>query len=138
MTLPLFLRPGAILLVALGGAVGTAGRFTLAVVLPRVGVLPIATVVVNLVGAFLLGLLLEGLARRGPDEGGRRRLRLLLGTGVLGGFTTYSTFSLDTVALIEGGHLAESLLYTGGTLVLGLAAAALGIAVAGRRRGEAW
>lgn len=138
MTLPLFLRPGAILLVALGGAVGTAGRFALAVLLPPVGVLPVATVVVNLVGAFLLGLLLEGLARRGPDEGGRRRLRLLLGTGVLGGFTTYSTFSLDTVALLEGGHLAELLLYTGGTLVLGLVAAALGIAVAGRRRGEVW
>ncbi|TCO36202.1 CrcB protein [Rathayibacter tanaceti] len=134
MTRPLHLRPAAILLVAAGGAVGTAGRAAVAVWLPPLGALPIATVLVNLLGAFLLGLLLEGLARRGPDEGGRQTLRLLLGTGVLGGFTTYSTFSLDTVTLLEGGHLAESLLYTGGTLVLGGAAAALGIAVAGCRR----
>ncbi|PPG60934.1 hypothetical protein C5C69_08625 [Rathayibacter sp. AY1C7] len=137
VTRPLHLRPSAILLVAAGGAVGTAARAAIGAALPPLGVVPVATLAVNLPGAFLLGLLLEALARRGPDEGGRRTLRLLLGTGVLGGFTTYSTFSLDTVALLEGGHVVEYLLYTGGTLVLGVLAAALGIAVAGRRRAAA-
>ncbi|WP_367947923.1 CrcB family protein [Rathayibacter sp. VKM Ac-2858] len=130
---PLHLRPSAILLVAAGGAVGTAARYGTALALPPLGAVPVATIVVNLVGAFLLGLLLAGLARRGPDAGRRRTLRLLLGTGVLGGFTTYSTFSLDTAALLEGGRWAEVLLYAGGTLVLGTLAAALGVLLAGRR-----
>ncbi|NRG40766.1 fluoride efflux transporter CrcB [Rathayibacter sp. VKM Ac-2804] len=127
------LRPSAILLVAVGGAVGTAARYGTVLVLPPIGAVPVATIAVNLVGAFLLGLLLAGLARRGPDSGGRRTLRLLLGTGVLGGFTTYSTFSLDTVALLEDGRWAEVLLYTGVTLVLGTLAAVLGVVLASRR-----
>lgn len=135
MTRPLHLRPSAILVVAGGGAVGTAARYSVSLLLPPLGALPVATMIVNVVGAFLLGLLLEALARRGPDLGGRRTLRLLLGTGVLGGFTTYSTFSLDTVELLGAGRFAESALTAGGTLALGTAAAVLGIAVAGRRRG---
>ncbi|SMH51127.1 CrcB protein [Rathayibacter oskolensis] len=131
---PLHLRPRAMLVVAAGGAVGTSGRYATALLLPPLGVLPSATIAVNLVGAFLLGLLLESLARRGPDVGGRRTLRLLLGTGVLGGFTTYSTFSLDSLALLEAGRYAESALYAAITLVLGTAAAALGVVIAGRRR----
>ncbi|MWV47763.1 fluoride efflux transporter CrcB [Rathayibacter sp. VKM Ac-2803] len=131
---PLHLRPRAILLVAAGGTVGTAARYGVSLLLPPLGDLPVATIVVNLTGALLLGLLLESLARRGPDDGGRRTLRLLLGTGVLGGYTTYSTFSLDTVALLEAGRFAESVLYTAVTLVIGTAAAALGIAIAARRR----
>ena len=91
-----------------------------------------ATIAVNLLGAFLLGLLLAGLARRGPDTGRRLTLRLLLGTGVLGGFTTYSTFSLDTVALVEGGRWADVLLYTAVTLVLAHRARSVTIAAAGR------
>ncbi|KQQ06380.1 CrcB [Rathayibacter sp. Leaf185] len=128
------LRPGAILVVAAGGVVGTAGRYGVALLLPPLGDLPVATIAVNLSGAFLLGLLLESLARRGPDDGGWRMVRLLLGTGVLGGFTTYSTFSLDTVGLLEDGRFAESALYAAVTLVIGTAAAVLGIAVAARRR----
>ncbi|WP_244259318.1 fluoride efflux transporter CrcB [Rathayibacter sp. VKM Ac-2759] len=134
---PLHLRPRAILVVAAGGAVGTAGRYGVSLLLPPLGDLPVATIAVNLSGAFLLGLLLESLVRRGPDDGGRRTLRLLLGTGVLGGFTTYSTFSLDTVELLEAGRVAESALYAAVTLVVGTAAAVLGIVVAGRRRGVA-
>ncbi|WP_367948571.1 CrcB family protein [Rathayibacter sp. VKM Ac-2857] len=130
---PLHLRPSAILLVAAGGTVGTAARSATVLALPPLGTVPVATIAVNLVGAFLLGLLLAGLARRGPDTGGRRTLRLLLGTGVLGGFTTYSTFSLDTVALLEAGRWAEVLLSTGVTLVLGTLAAVLGVVLASRR-----
>ncbi|WP_181025712.1 fluoride efflux transporter FluC [Rathayibacter rathayi] len=134
MTRPLHLRPAEILLVAAGGTVGTAARAAIGAALSPWGGVPIATLVVNLPGAFLLGLLLEALALRGSDDGSRRTLRLLLGTGVLGGFTTYSTFSLDSVALLQGEHGVEYLAYTGGSLVVGVLAAALGIAVAGSRR----
>ena len=134
MTRPLHLRPGPLLVVAAGGSVGTAGRYAVALALPPVAALPIATIAVNLAGAFLLGVLLESLARRGPDEGRRRTLRLLLGTGVLGGFTTYSAFSLDTVSLLETGRVGEAALVAAITLVLGTGAAVLGIALAGRLR----
>ena len=134
MTRPPHLRPGPLLVVAAGGSLGTAGRYATALALPPVGALPVATIAVNLVGAFLLGVLLESLARRGPDEGRRRTLRLLLGTGVLGGFTTYSTFSLDTVSLLESGRTAEAAVVAAITLVLGTFAAVLGLALAGRLR----
>lgn len=134
---PLRRRLPLVLLVVAGGAVGTALRVLVTLAVPPAGSFDTAIFAINVVGAFVLGLLLERLLRGGPDEGRRRVLRLGLGTGVLGGFTTYSTFSLDTVALLEGGHVVEYLLYTGGTLVLGVLAAALGIAVAGRRRAAA-
>ncbi|WP_094742653.1 fluoride efflux transporter CrcB [Rathayibacter sp. VKM Ac-2630] len=134
MTRPLHLRAGPILLVAVGGSVGTAARYATALALPPVDGLPLPTIAVNLVGAFLLGVLLESLARRGPDDGGRRTLRLLLGTGVLGGFTTYSAFSLDTAELLAAGRVAEAALAVGITLVLGTSAAVLGILLADRRR----
>ncbi|MCM6762754.1 fluoride efflux transporter CrcB [Rathayibacter sp. ZW T2_19] len=139
MTRPLPLRPGPLLVVAAGGSVGTAGRYATALALPPLGALPVATIAVNLVGAFLLGVLLEALARRGSDEGRRRSLRLLLGTGFLGGFTTYSTFSLDTVSLLESDRVGEAALVAAITLVLGTGAAVLGIALASRLRstGEA-
>ncbi|MFN7242544.1 MAG: fluoride efflux transporter FluC, partial [Dietzia cercidiphylli] len=82
--------PVAVGLVALGGAVGSALRATVAVMLPGT---PLgATLAVNVLGAFLLGLVLEWLAASGERLGERRRagVRLLLGTGVCGGFTTYS------------------------------------------------
>jgi CrcB protein len=83
-------------------------------------------VLVNVAGAFALGLLLAALARRGPDRGRRRMLRLLLGTGLLGGFTTYSTLAVDTAGLLGAGGLVAG----GGsallTVVAGLGGAALG------------
>ncbi|MCJ1695846.1 hypothetical protein C1I63_07040 [Rathayibacter caricis DSM 15933] len=132
MTRPLHLRAGPILLVAAGGSVGTAARYATALALPPVGGLPLPTIAVNLVGAFLLGVLLESLARSGPDDGGRRTARLLLGTGVLGGFTTYSAFSLDTAELLLAGRVAEAALAVAITLVLGTSAAVLGILLAHR------
>ena len=135
---PLHLRPRPVALVALGGAVGTAGRAGLTALLASVpatgGGWPWATWVVNLTGAFLLGMLLEHLARTGPDDGRLRDVRLLLGTGVLGGYTTYSTLALDTVTLAAGGRLGASVLYAGSTLVLGALAAAAGMAAGARLR----
>ena len=78
----------------------------------------------------MLGLLLELLSRRGPDVGARRLLRLGLGTGVMGGYTTYSTFALETVRLLEGGALLLGIGYALGSVLLGLAAAWAGTLLA--------
>lgn len=86
--------------VFVGGAVGTAIRSLLgdAFAGPS-GTWPWSTLAINLTGAFLLGLLLEGLVRSGEDTGGRRLVRLGIGTGVMGGYTTYSTFMVETTDL---------------------------------------
>jgi len=128
---PLHLRARSIGLVALGGTLGTALREVLALSLPApAGTVPWTVLGINLTGSALLGLLLEVLARRGPDEGRRNDLRLLVGTGALGGFTTYSALAVDT-ALLAGTSPVLALAYGLGSVVAGLAAAALGI-VAGR------
>ncbi len=120
-------------LVLLGGTVGTGLREVITLLAPRAGNVPVATVGINLVGAFLLGILLEHLARSGPDVGMRRGLRLLLGAGVLGGFTTYSALATDTVLLWSGDSVATSLLYSLGTVIAGGIASWAGIAAAARR-----
>ncbi|SMY11110.1 fluoride efflux transporter FluC [Brevibacterium jeotgali] len=131
---PLHRRPGALALVFLGGAAGTGARVSLTSALPLVAGVPAVTVGINVIGAFVLGLLVETLIRRGPDTGTPRRLRLLLGTGFLGGFTTYSALSLDTVLLLTEGRTGIAALYGLGSVVLGLLAAAAGVACATRGR----
>lgn len=127
-------RPRFVLLVAAGGAVGTALRESFSLILPPVSGIPLAIAVINVLGAFLLGLLLQVLSRRTADSGRDQDLRLFAGTGILGGFTTYSALATDTVVLGDAGRLLVASSYALGTLVCGLAAAALGIA-AGRRFG---
>jgi CrcB protein len=97
---------------------------------------PLHTLAINVVGSLLLGVLLERLARRGPSPS-RTRLRLLLGTGALGGFTTYSALSVSTAQLLLGGFPAAAAAYALGTVVLGLLAAAVGIALSARLSGAA-
>jgi CrcB protein len=112
------------LLVAVGGAVGTTARARLeAEFAPAPGGLPWVTLVVNLVGSFALGLLLEVLLHSGPDHGWRRAVRLGCGTGLIGGFTTYSTFILEIDQLARHGHLAVAATYTPVSIIAGLAAA---------------
>ncbi|GAB3581593.1 fluoride efflux transporter FluC [Calidifontibacter terrae] len=110
--------------VFVGGCVGTFLRSSLSTAFeqPR-GSFPWTTLLINLVGAYLLGVLLETLASRGSDDGVRRLLRLGVGTGVLGGFTTYSTFMVETTGL----RIPAAVAYVVGTVVLGLAAATLGL-----------
>jgi len=129
---PVHLRWEALALVALGGAIGTGAREALALTWPAPpdGV-PWTIAAINVGGAFVLGVLLEALARRGPDEGRRRALRLFAGTGVLGGFTTYSALAVDT-ALLGGDHLTLAVAYALGSVAAGAAAAAAGIVVAAR------
>jgi CrcB protein len=128
---PAHLSAANIALVAAGGAVGTGLRYGLTLVLTPLHSIPVAIVTVNVVGAFVLGLLLEALSEFGPDHGRSRRLRLGLGTGVLGGFTTYSTLATDTVALALAGPLI-ALVYGCGTVVVGGVASVAGIGLARR------
>ena len=136
---PLHLRWRSLGLVALGGTIGTGAREALALSFPAApGTLPVTIAIINVTGSFVLGLLLESLLRRGPDSGRRRDLRLLVGTGVLGGFTTYSALAVDTGALLDG-HVGVALSYALGSVVVGALAAAGGIALGGalaRRRGR--
>lgn len=118
-------------IVAAGGAVGTLGRHGINEWLASDRLFPLATFIVNISGAFLLGLLITGLAIRGSEDIGRRRdVRLLLGTGILGGFTTYSTLAVETDALLRDDHLGLALAYGAGSAVIGLTAALAGAVTA--------
>jgi len=124
---PPHLRWGYLGVVALGGAIGTAIRAVLADLVPAVDGISWTILAINVVGAFCLGLLLEALAHRGPDVGRRRRLRLFVGTGVLGGFTTYSTLADDTAQLLGDGRWGAGSGYALLTVVLGLLAVVAGL-----------
>lgn len=120
-------------LIALGGACGTAVRAALEGAFPPApGAVPWTTLAINVAGSFLLGLLLETLSAAGPDHGARRAVRLALGTGVLGGFTTYSTFMIETADRLREGHQVVAVAYLLGTVLVGLASAYAGIATASR------
>lgn len=119
-----------ILFVILGGMLGTAVRLAVGLLVPDAGGFPLATFIVNIVGALLIGV----LAARLPTDGLRGRgqdLRVLFGTGILGGFTTYSAFTVGAVELWTDAPVLAAA-YALASLVLGVAAAALGLRL-GRR-----
>lgn len=110
--------------VALGGAIGASARF-----LTNLGALrligpgfPWATITVNILGSFLMGLLWVTL-----DVKGALRLSPLLLTGVLGGFTTFSAFSLDAITMVERGEIGLAAAYIVGSVVLSLLALMAGL-----------
>jgi fluoride exporter len=118
------------LLVAVGGAVGAAMRHGLSRALPPgASGLPWATLAANATGGLLIGLLAGYVLSRGE---GAESWRLLLGVGLLGGFTTFSAFSLEVVMLMERGKAPVAALYVAASIVLAIAAAGLGL-WAGRR-----
>ena len=126
-------------LVVVGGAAGTALRAGLGAVFPALPTaVPWTTLAINVAGSFLLGLLIEALAAGDPDRGWRRTVRLTVGTGVLGGFTTYSTVMLETAERVRDGHAIVAIGYLVATVLLGIGAAFAGMAVASsaRQRGE--
>ena len=133
MTRPTHLDPRLVALVAAGGAVGTTARWALSeAVGSTAGGWPTATFIANLVGSFLLGVLLESLLRRGPESARGRLVRLGVGTGVLGGFTTFSSLVLELERLLAAGQVAIGIAYGVTSLVLGLVACLLGVALAAR------
>lgn len=119
------------LAVALGSALGGVARHGIARLWPMVpGAWPVATMSVNIAGSFAIGLLAALTAR---DSGETARLFWM--TGVLGGFTTYSAFALETVTLASAGAAGRAALYVAATVALCLVAAVagrtLGLALAG-------
>jgi CrcB protein len=124
--------PAVLALVFAGGVLGALSRWALGVALPAPGGWPLPTLLINLAGALALGALLESLARRGPDVGVRRLVRLTAGTGFLGAFTTYSTLAVDGARLLAGGRAADGAWYLALSLLGGAAATLLGVA------GAAW
>lgn len=114
--------------IAIGGMIGAATRFKLSEAIPtQPGHFPWATFWTNLSGSFLLGFLLVVLLRRFPAA---RHVRLFLATGVLGAYTTMSTFSVETALLVKDDHAASALLYGLGSIAAGVFLAYAGIAVA--------
>ena len=112
-----------ILQIAAGGALGAVLRYGVVSGSARLlgAGFPLGTVLVNVLGSFLMGLATVALmARFGP----------VVMTGLLGGFTTFSAFSLDAVRLFEEGRLGAALVYVGGSVVLSLGALVIGMSVA--------
>ncbi|WP_233267021.1 fluoride efflux transporter FluC [Tomitella fengzijianii] len=139
MSAPLHRRATLAALVAVGGVVGTLARHGLGLLFPDdPGQWPVTTFAVNIAGAFLLGMLLEALTRFGrgaPGGSGTGRstlVRLGVGTGMLGAFTTYSTLALDTDLLLHRGAAGAAVSYALATVLVGAVTCALGIAVGAR------
>ncbi|UWQ21216.1 CrcB family protein [Jannaschia sp. W003] len=110
--------------VALGGAVGAALRFQLGLALLRPG-FPVAVLAANVLGSFLMGLAVVWLGQRGLAA-----WQPLLMTGVLGGFTTFSAFSLEAWTLWERGEAGQAALYVALSVALSIGALASGVALA--------
>ncbi|HEY8999697.1 MAG TPA: fluoride efflux transporter CrcB [Candidatus Saccharimonadales bacterium] len=128
---PLHFMPGLQLVVFVGGCLGTLTRYEIEKGLPTAsGKIPYGTLLTNLSGAFVLGLLLESLARHGEDRGKRQLVRLGFGTGFMGAYTTYSTFAVEAGTLLRGDHISAATLYAALSVVGGLICSALGIQLA--------
>ncbi|MBU1589232.1 MAG: CrcB family protein [Actinobacteria bacterium] len=114
--------------VVVGGLVGTGLRIAIDAALPHSdSTFPLSTLIINCVGAFVLGALVARLWRTAPSW-----LKAGLGVGVLGSFTTFSAFAVSLVSLTEAGEGMTALGYLALTLVLGLGAAWLGLALGSR------
>lgn len=107
-----------ILLVGLGGGIGSMLRFATALLL-RSKSFPLATLFVNLTGCFIIGLVFAASIK---NEGITENWKLFLATGICGGFTTFSAFSLENMQLLQSGKTGMAMLYILLSLVLGIAA----------------
>jgi CrcB protein len=114
--------------VALAGALGAVARYLVhTLVQSRVAaVFPVGTVVVNITGSFVLGLIAGLVIYQGMDP----HVRTIVGTGFLGGYTTFSSYSYDTIGLLEDLAPRAALVNAVGSVAAGLAAATLGLILA--------
>lgn len=119
----------AFFLVGAGGALGAMARHGVALLIGRLwqGSFPLAILVVNIIGAVAMGVVVGLLARFLPDW--QHEARLFVAVGLLGGFTTFSSFSLDTIVLLERGALAQAALYVALSVVVCAAGLYLGLLI---------
>jgi fluoride exporter len=119
----------AFLLVGLGGALGAVARYGVSVVVGHFWrtQFPVATMLINVSGSFVMGLLVGWLVRALPP--GQSEIRLFVAVGILGGFTTFSAFSLDVMTLIERGDVIPAVVYALGSVLLSVLALLLGLMI---------
>ena len=121
-----------VLLVAAGGAVGAVARYGLGVQTLRLwgSAWPYGTFAANVLGGLLMGVLAGWLAHRGGGD--QERLRVLLGVGVLGGFTTFSAFSLEAALMIGKRAYGQAFAFTTASVLLSISALFVGLYLARR------
>ena len=117
------------LLVAIGGALGSMARYGSGVLVGRMwsASFPLGTLLINIAGSLAMGLFIGFLARTTPSW--QADARLFVAVGVLGGFTTFSSFSLDAIAMIERGEWAQASLYIVGSVLIGLIGLYVGLLI---------
>ena len=116
------------LLVFIGGGLGAVSRFIVTTILAgKLGNFPLGTLAANFFGSLLMGLVVGLLAWRVQFES----VRLFVAVGFLGGFTTFSTFSAETLALIHGGQIFSAVINVVISVVAGLVACAVGLKIGG-------
>lgn len=120
--------------VGLAGAVGALARYGLGLMVDSLesSVFPVATLLTNLIGSFLLGWLTHMFLRTGKPS---PQFVTIVGTGMIGSFTTFSTFSVETIRLLEESRIGLALLYVFLSITLGLGSSWLGYRVGVRRKG---
>ena len=109
------------LLVAIGGALGSVARYGTGVLVGRFWepTFPLATMLINIAGSLAMGLFIGYLARTLPAW--QSDARLFVAVGIFGGFTTFSSFSLDAIAMLERGEIGQVLIYVLGSVIIGIA-----------------
>jgi fluoride exporter len=114
-----------LLWVALGGAMGSSARYGVNLAAPRIlgGSFPWATLIVNMLGCLAMGYLTALLREKMPED---ENMRLFLTTGLLGGFTTFSAFSLDFLGLMQRGEMPLAVVYAVASVVLSILAVMIG------------
>jgi fluoride exporter len=119
------------ILVFIGGGLGALGRWGFGVAATRCWgqVWPWGTLGVNVLGGFVMGLVMGQLMKTGAMTPANDNWRLFLATGVLGGFTTFSAFSLETAKMIEAGHWQNAGLYSVASVTLSVTAVFAGMAL---------
>ena len=115
-----------LLIAGTGGFIGTILRYLVQILSERLmhSIFPLGTMVVNITGSFIIGVIFAFAEKgnlMGPDW------RIFLAVGICGGFTTFSTFSMDSLNLLKDNSIFQFLFYSAGSVVLGLAAVYLGI-----------
>ena len=115
-----------LLLVTVGGAIGAALRHLSGIAALRImgAGFPWGTLFVNVLGSFLMGLFVAWMVRK---TGVSNDMRLFVATGILGGFTTFSAFSLDVADMVERGAIGGAFMYIAASVIISLAAVFIGL-----------